>query len=148
MEETRLLDRAVEVRPETNGNGHFPQAVTGAAGVFCESIALRTSTAPDFVDLTDRVEDILERQTTGEPQIQHMPHIGRGADRPKHHLGIRLRGDDIWSDTAADQSDRVVRRAQIRITRPCHRTKFDERVDELLDRRLAQFRTTRMCGTS
>lgn len=61
MEETRLLDRAVEVRPETNGNGHFPQAATGVAGVFCESIALRTSTAPDFVDLTERVEAILER---------------------------------------------------------------------------------------
>lgn len=60
MEETRLLDRGVETRPETNGNGHFPQ-VGSAAGVFSESIAVRTSAAPDFVDLTERVEAILER---------------------------------------------------------------------------------------
>jgi secondary thiamine-phosphate synthase enzyme len=60
MEETRLLDRAVEVRQEMNGNGHFPLAA-GATGVFCESIAVRTSMAPDFVDLTDRVNEILDR---------------------------------------------------------------------------------------
>ena len=60
MEETRLLDRGVETRPETNGNGHFPQ-VSGAAGVFSESIAVRTSAAPDFVDLTEQVEAILDR---------------------------------------------------------------------------------------
>jgi secondary thiamine-phosphate synthase enzyme len=60
MEETRLLDRPLEMRPETNGNGHFPQ-VAGSAGIFCESISLRTASAPDFVDLTERVEDILER---------------------------------------------------------------------------------------
>ena len=60
-----------------------------------------------------------------------------GSDRPEHHLRGRVRGDDVRRHPALDQADGVEGRAEIGIDRQRQATQRDERVDELLDRRLA-----------
>ncbi len=55
-----------------------------------------------------------------------------------------MRGYDVWRHPALDQADGVEGRAEIGIDRKRQATQLDERVDELLDRRLALLRDRRM----
>ena len=64
------------------------------------------------------------------------------ADRAEHHLGLGRRRDDVGRDAAGDQADRVVRPSEHRIVGQLDRAQRDQRVDQLVDRRLAELRET------
>jgi hypothetical protein len=67
------------------------------------------------------------------------------ADRPKHHLRLGGRRDDIRRNAAADHADGVVRASENGIVRQCDRSQLDQRVDQFVDRRLAELGKRRMC---
>jgi secondary thiamine-phosphate synthase enzyme len=60
MDQAKTLDAAERIAFNASSNGHYPDlAERAGTRVVGESIRLRTGEAPDFVDITERVERIL-----------------------------------------------------------------------------------------
>ena len=64
--------------------------------------------------------------------------VVRLADRPEQQLRRRVRRDDVGRDAAFDQPDRVMRAAEQRIVRQRHAANHHQRIEQLVDRRLAE----------
>ena len=62
------------------------------------------------------------------------------ADGAEHDLGLGMRRDHVGRDAAADQADRVMCRAEQRVGRPSRIAQCPRRIEQLLDRRLAELR--------
>ena len=72
----------------------------------------------------------------------------RVAHRAEHHFGFGRRRDDVRRDAAGDESDRVMRPAEHRVRRQRHLAQRDERIEQLVDRRVAQLGKRRMRGAA
>ena len=93
------------------------------------------------------LEDVLDRHAPLERR-HRPPHLRRIARRPEHDLGLRRRRDDVGRDAAVDQADGVVRLSEHRIGRQRDRPQLDQRVDQLVDRRLAELGKRRVRGAA
>ena len=84
-----------------------------------------------------RTRSTSEMLTRRLERAQHGQDVVGRPDGPEHDLGRRVRRDDVRRDAALDQPDGVERRAEVGIDGQRQPAQLDERIDQLLDGRLA-----------
>ncbi len=92
-------------------------------------------------------QDLLDR-------YQRLERLHRGkdivgiADDPEHHFCLRLRRNDVWRHTAADQANAVGRRAEDWIVRQRHVAQLHQRIEKFLDCGFKVLRRGRVAGAT
>jgi hypothetical protein len=82
--------------------------------------------------------------TSDHARLEQPTQLVGGSDCAEHHLGVGGGRNHIRRDAALDETDTVVRAAQIEIDRPFDAARGDEGVDELVNGRLPQLGKARV----
>ena len=93
------------------------------------------------------LEHVLNRHLRLERLERHAD-IGGRTDRAEQRLGLGRRRNHVGRDAAGNQADRVVRAAEERIGRELEAPQLHQRVEQLLDRGLAELGIRRMGGAA